>query len=73
MLVGNYALARVDRDDVAAFGLESSHWRRGDLATVQLTHELTERRRRQIHGEGLGPPRAVAQERLSGELVRESP
>ena len=77
VLVGNYALARVDLDDVAAFGFESSHSRMGDNAAVQLIHELTEQRRRQINGEAFGPAHAAgyaAQERLLGAtLVRESP
>ncbi|HET7798974.1 MAG TPA: DUF4157 domain-containing protein, partial [Humibacillus xanthopallidus] len=77
VLVGNYALSRVDLDDVAAFGFETSHSRMGDNAAVQLIHELTEQRRRQINGEAFGPAHAAgyaAQERLLGaRMLRESP
>ena len=34
VIVGNYALARVDLDDVEAFGFTSSHSRMGDNAAV---------------------------------------
>jgi hypothetical protein len=77
VLVGNYALSRVDLDDVAAFGFETSHARMGDNAAVQLIHELTEQRHKQVNGEAFGPAHAAgyaAQERLLGaRLVRESP
>jgi hypothetical protein len=77
VMVGNYALSRVDLDDVAAFGFESSHSRMGDNAAVQLIHELTEQRRKQINSEAFGPAHAAgyaAQERLLGAtLLRESP
>jgi hypothetical protein len=77
VIVGNYALGRVDLDDVAAFGFESSHSRMGDNAAVQLIHEITEQYRKQVHREGFPvahPAGYAAQERLLGaRLVKESP
>ena len=77
VLVGNYALSRVDLDDVAAFGSVSSHSEMGDNAAVQLIHEITEQYRKQVHGEAFDVAHQAgyrAQERLLGAtLVRESP
>jgi hypothetical protein len=77
VIVGNYALSRIDLDDVAAFGFESSHSEMGDNAAMQLQHELTEQYRKQVHGEAFDPAHQAgyrAQERLLGAtLVKESP
>jgi hypothetical protein len=77
VIVGNYALERVDLDDVGTFGFESSHSEMGDNAAVQLIHEITEQYRKQVHGESFPVAHQAgyrAQERLLGAtLVRESP
>ena len=77
VIVGNYALSRVDLDDVESFGFTSSHSRMGDNAAVQLVHEITEQYRKQIHGEAFGVAHKAgyaAQERLLGaKLVHETP
>lgn len=77
VIVGNYALNRVDLDDVAAFGAASSHSRMGDNRAVQLIHEITEQYRKQVHGENFATAHAAgyaAQERLLGAtLVNETP
>jgi hypothetical protein len=77
VIVGNYDLSRIDLDDVAAFGFESSHGEMGDNAAMQLIHEITEQYRKQVHGEAFDPAHKAgyaAQERLLGaKLVSESP
>ena len=77
VIVGNYALARVDLDDVEQFGMTSSHSREGDNAAVQLVHEITEQYRKQVHGEGFQTAHQAgyrAQERVLGAtLVNETP
>ena len=77
VIVGNYALSRVDLDDVEAFGFTSSHSRMGDNAAVQLVHEITEQYRRQVHGESFPVAHRAgyaAQERLLGAtLINETP
>lgn len=77
VIVGNYALSRVDLDDVEAFGFTSSHSREGDNAAVQLVHEITEQYRKQVHGESFAVAHRAgyaAQERLLGAtLVNETP
>lgn len=77
VIVGNYQLARIDLDDVEAFGLTSSHSREGDNAAVQLVHEITEQYRKQVHSEAFPtahPAGYAAQERVLGAtLVRETP
>jgi hypothetical protein len=77
VIVGSYALSRVDLDDVEAFGMTSSHSREGDNAAVQLVHELTEQYRKQVHGESFDVAHRAgyaAQERLLGaRLINETP
>lgn len=77
VIVGNYALARIDLDDVEQFGMTSSHSREGDNAAVQLVHEITEQYRRQVHAEAFPTAHRAglaAQERLLGAtLVNETP
>lgn len=73
VIVGSYALSRVDLDDVEAFG----HAGPGDTAAIQLVHEITEQYRKQAHGEGFPVAHRAgyaAQERaLGATLVAESP
>lgn len=77
VIVGSYMLSRVDLDDVEAFGMTSSHSRKGDNAAVQLVHELTEQYRKQVHGESFDVAHRAgyaAQERLLGaRLIDETP
>ena len=77
VIVGSYALSRVDLDDIEAFGMTSSHSREGDNAAVQLVHELTEQYRKQVHGESFDVAHRAgyaAQERLLGaRLSNETP
>ncbi len=77
VIVGSYALSRVDLDDIEAFGMTSSHSREGDNVAVQLVHELTEQYRKQVHGESFDVAHRAgyaAQERLLGaRLINETP
>lgn len=69
VIVGNYALSRLDLDDLARFGGESSHSRMGDNTASMLQHELVEQQRKQINGEAFPAAHAVslaAQGRMLG-------
>ncbi|WP_418276924.1 DUF4157 domain-containing protein [Isoptericola jiangsuensis] len=72
VIVGSYALSRIDLDDVAAFGFEGSEARAGDNAVTELVHELTEQQRKQVHGEGFATAHRAAyaeQERQLGATM----
>lgn len=77
VIVGSYAIERVDLDDIAQFGFVSSHSRQGDNAATQLVHELSEQHRKQIYGESFPVAHQAgyaAQERqLGATLVLETP
>lgn len=69
VIVGNYALARVDLDDLAVAGGATG---RGLNAGTWLAHEIQEQYRKQVHGEGYAAAHAsglATEERASGATI----
>jgi len=61
VLGGNYALSRVDLDDVAALGTQASvGLSMGRTSGSLLAHEILEQYRKQVHGEGFSAAHARA-------------
>ena len=61
VLGGNYALSRVDLDDVAALGTQASvGLGMGRTGGSLLAHEILEQYRKQVHGEGFTAAHAQA-------------
>jgi hypothetical protein len=66
---GNYALARVDLDDIAMAGGATG---RGVNAGTWLSHEIQEQYRKQVHGEAFGVAHAAGlatEARASGATI----
>lgn len=67
VLIGAYATAQIDLDDVAALGSGLG----GTTTATALVHEITEQYRRQVHGEAFAPAHRAgerAEEVMSGAI-----
>jgi len=60
VLGGNYALSRVDLDDLSALGTQEAGVSEGRTGGSVLVHEVTEQFRKQVRGEGFAAAHAVA-------------